>query len=191
MPSNHPQATILLLPGLNNSDEEHWQTYWERMLPNAQRVRQQEWDAPVRSDWVATLDAAIRAAGAPVILVAHSLGCALVAWWTAQFGQQPHAAKVKGALLVAPPDVERADFPDCASGFAPMPQLALPFPSTVIASSDDPWCAPARTQSWAADWGAQFHLIGAHGHINAASRLADWAQGRDWLRQLEAGASVA
>jgi uncharacterized protein len=176
--------TILILPGLFNSGEGHWQTIWENMLTNAQRVQQYNWDSPSRADWVATLDAAIAAIDGPVVIAAHSLGCALTAWWSSQHGSAPHATKVKGALLVAPPDVERSDFPEFAKGFAPMPCAPLPFNTVVAASSDDPWCALPRAQTWAAGWGAQFHDIGPRGHINGGSGLADWPEGRQWLSAL-------
>lgn len=176
--------TILILPGLYNSGEGHWQTLWETQLPNARRVQQRDWDSPNRGDWVAALDASIQASEGPVILAAHSLGCALTAWWAVERRDAPHAPRVKGALLVAPPDVERTDFPEHATGFAPMPRAALPFKSIVAASSDDPWCALPRAQSWAADWGARFHNIGPCGHINAQSGLENWPQGCLWLTEL-------
>ncbi|RJG07613.1 alpha/beta hydrolase [Noviherbaspirillum cavernae] len=180
-------TAILILPGLFNSGEGHWQTLWERQLPNARRVQQRNWDSPDRSEWVATLDAAIQEAEAGVLLAAHSLGCALTAWWAAERGGTPHAAKVKGALLAAPPDVERDNFPSFATGFAPMPRNPLPFPAIVAASSNDPWCALPRAQSWAVQWRAQFHDIGPRGHINADSGLANWPQGHGWLAALAGG----
>jgi predicted alpha/beta hydrolase family esterase len=176
--------TILILPGLHNSGEGHWQTLWENRLPNARRVQQRDWDNPDRDEWVAALDAAIQATDGPVVLAAHSLGCALTAWWTTARCKAPYAAKVKGALLVAPPDVERADFPKFASGFAPMPRDPMPFSSIVAASSDDQWCALPYAKSWANDWGAQFHDVGARGHINSESGLGIWPQGQLWLAEL-------
>ncbi|MEC4720663.1 alpha/beta hydrolase [Noviherbaspirillum sp. CPCC 100848] len=177
--------TVLILPGLFNSGDGHWQTLWEKTLPNARRVQQTEWSKPDRLDWVATLDAAIAASEGPVLLAAHSLGCALTAWWASDRAHAPHAAKVRGALLVAPPDVEREDFPAFVTGFAPMPRTSLPFPAKVIASSNDPWCALPRARDWAEAWGAGFHEIGARGHINGDSGLGDWPQGREWLEKLE------
>ena len=176
--------TILIHPGLFNSGEGHWQTVWEGMLPNARRVQQRDWDKPTRAEWVAALDAAIMNAQGPVVIAAHSLGCATTAWWAVTHGNAPHAAKVKGALLVAPPDVERADFPEFVTGFAPMPQRRLPFKAAVVASTDDPWCALPRAKAWADAWGTHFHEVGARGHINAESALGDWPQGRDWLSSL-------
>ncbi len=176
--------TVLILPGLFNSGEGHWQTLWEKMLPNAVRVNQQNWDRPKRADWVASLDAAIATIEGPVLLAAHSLGCALAAWWASEHGAALHATKVKGALLVAPPDVEGIDFPEFVTGFAPMPRLPLPFKSIVVASSDDPWCPILKARSWAVDWAAHFHDLGRYGHLNGDSGLGDWPQGRRWLDEL-------
>jgi predicted alpha/beta hydrolase family esterase len=179
--------TILLLPGLHNSGDGHWQTIWEHMLPNARRVQQDDWDAPRRTDWVARLDAALAAASGPVLLVAHSLGCALIAWWAATGNVAAHGHKVNGALLVAPPDVERENFPAFVADFAPMPRTALPFGAIVAASSNDPWCGLEKARGWADAWGAQFHEVGAHGHINADSGLGDWPQARGWIEALATG----
>lgn len=177
-------TTILIHPGLFNSGDGHWQTLWEDMLPNAHRVQQRNWDTPVRDEWVDTLDAAIASADGQVVIAAHSLGCATTAWWAAMHSSRPHASKVKAALLVAPPDVERAGAPEPVAGFAPMPRIRLPFKSLVVASSDDPWCELAQAKEWANDWGAGIHDIGARGHINSESGLGDWPQGRDWLFSL-------
>jgi uncharacterized protein len=176
--------TVLILPGLYNSGEGHWQTLWESMLPNARRVQQKSWNTPRRADWVATLDAAIRDNDGPVIIAAHSLGCALTAWWAKQHGTASHTAKVKGALLVAPPDVEREDFPEFVTGFAPMPNAELGFKTIVAASSDDPWCAISRATTWASVWGARFHDVGPRGHINGESGLGTWCEGLAWLSEL-------
>lgn len=175
-------TSILILPGLYSSGPGHWQSLWELMLPNARRVMQRDWDTPKREDWVATLDQAIRGAEGGVVLAAHSLGCATAAWWASLHGSEPYASKVKGALLVAPPDVEREDFPAFVTGFAPMPRKALRFRARVVASTDDPWCAFERAEKWATAWGAEFHGLGANGHINSESGLGDWPQGRAWLK---------
>jgi hypothetical protein len=83
MAAGAARVTLLMLPGLNGSGEAHWQTLWERDcaardLPCA-RVEQRDWVHPQCDAWVAALDDALRAAEPPVLLVAHSLGCALAA----------------------------------------------------------------------------------------------------------------
>ncbi|BBB69765.1 hypothetical protein UNDYM_5512 [Undibacterium sp. YM2] len=143
---------ILTLPGLYNSGPGHWQTRWEAELPDIKRVEQQDWDHPVKDVWLATLSAAINAVDDEVVLVAHSMGCALTAWWLASgMPDVVDKSKVRAAFLVAPPDVGRTDFP--APSFAPMPLIRFSFPVAVVASSDDPWCDLSLAQDWAKSWG--------------------------------------
>lgn len=100
----------LIVPGWQGSPEDHWQTHWQNSLPNSARVEQADWLTPRREDWVAALAEAIAADSTPVILIAHSLGCITVAHWAATAPLQ-FLRQVRGALLVAPADVER---PACA-----------------------------------------------------------------------------
>jgi len=93
--------TILIVPGLNGSGAEHWQTHWEALLPNAIRVAQTDWERPRRAPWVETLnDQIARHPGA--ILVAHSLGCALVA----NAVKDNPEIDVSAAMLVSPSDID-------------------------------------------------------------------------------------
>ena len=96
---------VLIVPGMDNSGPQHWQTLWERQRHDCLRVELGMWDRPHRNTWANQLNHAIRAANRPVVLVAHSLGCLTIAWW-AQLEQAEAHAKVAGALLVAPPDVD-------------------------------------------------------------------------------------
>jgi predicted alpha/beta hydrolase family esterase len=126
----------------------------------------------------------IEAADGPVVPVAHSLGCALVAHAAARWPSLI-ARAVPAALLVAPADVDSpAHTPPETRGFAPMPRARLPFPATVIASADDPYVEIDRARAFAAAWGAAFVDAGAAGHINAASDLGDWPAGKACLEGL-------
>jgi predicted alpha/beta hydrolase family esterase len=176
-------TTTLILPGLYNSGPGHWQTLWEQSLPGARRVRQRDWEQPKRQDWVAALAAELQRTEGEVVLAAHSLGCALTAWWaSAGMPGLGDASRLRGALLVAPPDVNRPDFP--APSFAPMPTGALPFTCKVIASTDDPWCDRAVAENWAQAWKAECILLGPRGHINGDSGLGQWEQGQAWLKEM-------
>lgn len=177
------RPTILTVPGFNNSGPSHWQTIWERTRGDTHRAELGMWSTPHRNVWVTKLDQAIRAAQAPVILVAHSLGCIAVAWW-ARLAGQPYAHPVAGALLVAPADVDDTDSPTSLSGFAPAPDMLLPFPSILVGSTDDPWITRDRAHSLAVAWGSHFVDVGAQGHINAASDLGTWNEGQELLEQL-------
>lgn len=173
----------MIAPGLGDSGPDHWQSVWAACLPRCVRVVQRDWDRPDRELWLHGLRRAIAAADAPVIVVAHSLACALVAHAVARFPGL--IAAVRGALLVAPADVDSpAHTPPETRGFAPMPRARLPFPATVIASSDDPYVTLDRARGFAAAWGADFVAAGALGHINAASSLGAWPAGRRALQAL-------
>lgn len=173
---------VLLIPGLWNSGPESWQSHWEREY-GFDRVRQRDWDMPDRDEWVATLHTAIVASKEPIILVGHSLGCSLIVQWAAA-----HAAnsgnRVHGALLVAPSDTEGSSYPDCTTGFIPMPLNRLPFPSIIAASSDDIYVSLDRARTFAQAWGSELEVIGAHAHINADSKLGLWPQGFALLGKL-------
>ncbi|MBW6530048.1 RBBP9/YdeN family alpha/beta hydrolase [Sphingomonas citri] len=181
------QPTVLTVPGLGGSGPSHWQTLWEKGRPDTARIELGMWDRPHRNAWVTKIDQAVASARAPVILVAHSLGCVAVAWW-ASLSPQPYGWPVAGALLVAPADVDRAGVAPELAPFAPAPKQPLPFPSIVVASSDDPWVTLERAHSLAVDWGSHFIDYGACGHINAASGLGRWPEGLELLDRVIAAA---
>jgi predicted alpha/beta hydrolase family esterase len=173
--------TVLTVPGLSGSGPAHWQTRWERLYPRHVRVEQRDWEHPDLGGWLSALAGAISSAGGPVVLAAHSLGTVLVAHAAAR----GLTAGVRGALLVAPADVESPTrTPPETHGFAPIPLASLPFPATVVASQDDPYVAFERARAFAAAWGAGFVDAGARGHLNAASGLGDWPEGHELLAAL-------
>jgi predicted alpha/beta hydrolase family esterase len=144
--------TVLILPGWQNSGPDHWQSQWER-IHGDRRVEQHDWMTPRRADWVDALERAVSAAPGDVVLVAHSLGCVLTAHWAAGSAR---TARVRGALLVAAPQLDRPGMPDDLADFR-----------------DAAW---SRAQAQA--WGAQALELGARGHINAESGLGSWPEGR-------------
>jgi predicted alpha/beta hydrolase family esterase len=60
----------------------------------------------------------------------------------------------------------------------------LPFPSIVVASTDDPYGGVPFSQACAAAWGSRWESIGPRGHINADSGLGDWDEGQGWLASM-------
>jgi predicted alpha/beta hydrolase family esterase len=174
---------ILLLPGWQNSGPAHWQSRWEA-LHGDRRVEQADWEWPRRGDWMARLDEVLLEDARPAVLVAHSLGCQLVAAWAAH---SSHTARVSAALLVAPPDSEREDFPPQMASWRPIVRQRLPFPSLAVISTDDPYCSAERAAAMVADWGCRQHSIGPRGDVNGDSDLGDWPGGRALLRGLIEG----
>ncbi len=181
MPSTpHQQPRILTLPGWLDSGPAHWQSRWE-MLHGFERVQQADWIWPRRGDWLARLEDCLMANDSPAVLAAHSLGCHLVAAWAAH---SQNTARVQAALLVAPPDTERADMPPQLSGWRSIVRQRLPFAALLVHSEDDPFCAAPRARQMADDWGARVRNLGLRGHINADSGLGDWPEGLCWLAEL-------
>lgn len=171
------ECDILIVSGLWNSGRGHWQTLWQQKYPSWTRAPHRDWNSPERDEWVAELDAAIADCTGRPILVAHSLGCMLVAQW-ARSGSR---LQVAGAFLLAPSDTDAPSFPIDAGGFAPVPLDPLPFPSIVVASSDDPYVTPERARAFAAGWGSKLVEIGAAGHINGDSGYGPWPDGEALL----------
>lgn len=97
--------TILIIPGLRDHVEEHWQTLLAKEL-TAQSVpcvtvpplEQDKLSCHARLD---AIDRALDSIDGPVIIVAHSAGCMMVAHWALR-----RARPILGALLAAPADVE-------------------------------------------------------------------------------------
>lgn len=174
------QLHVLLLPGWLDSDAPHWQSRWQTLY-GWQRVEQDDWLWPRRGDWMVRLDEALLESSRPAVLVAHSLGCQLVAAWAAH---SQHTDRVRAALLVAPPDAEREDMPPNLFNWRPIVREPLPFRSLTVISSDDPYCSPERAQQMATDWGSDSLDLGPFGHINGASGLGEWPQGLALLQAL-------
>lgn len=173
-------TSILIVPGLGGSEERHWQTHLERSLPAAVRVQQDDWDRPDLGAWLARLASAVEARPEPVV-VAHSLGCLLVA----HLARARPDLRMAAALLVAPADVESSRHtPDHIRGFAPIPRRRLPFRGIVVASTNDPFMTFERARDLSEDWGAGFVDAGASGHINVEAGFGPWPAGERIVNSL-------
>jgi len=180
---NRAGPVILTVPGLNGSGPSHWQTLWETSRSDTARVDLGMWHGPHRNSWVTKLDQAVRTTDAPIILAAHGLGCLAVAWW-AELAGQAYGWPVAGALLTAPPDVDRPNAAPELKAFGPSPTTALPFPSILAASTDDPWISVDHAHSLAVLWGSHFVELGDCGHVNAASGVGWWDEGQELLERV-------
>ena len=166
-------ADIIIVPGHGNSGPDHWQTRWQERLSTARRVAQANWDKPDRHDWSARLADTVNESARPVVLVAHSLGIPTVVNASPRF-----TADVRGAFLVAPPDLESRKLkPRALKAFGPYPRDPLPFPSITIGSRNDPYCDFAVAEDLAAAWGSLFIDAGEAGHINADAGYGPWPEG--------------
>ncbi len=168
--------TIVIVPGWRDSGPGHWQSLWEARIPGAVRVQQDDWVSPRREAWVSTLDALVRSSPKPVVIVAHSLGCIATAHLSAEA-----AARIHGALLVAPADPERRAV---LADFAPVPYAPLPYRSVLVASSNDPFCPVRLAGAYARAWGSEFVRMQNAGHINIDSGHGEWPLGLALLQSL-------
>jgi|GEM_PF-77190 len=178
---------IVIVPGLDGSGPEHWQSQWQKLFSSYEiavsRVRQEIWSKPHYKSWLMTLCAAVTHSKKPVLLVAHSLGCLLVAH-AAQQGLLP--STVAGALLVAPADVENgpSEHLHRVAAFSPIPLSPLPFPALVVGSRNDPWLGVRRARTLARHWQASFVDAGRKGHIGNQCDLGYWIDGLLFLDRL-------
>ena len=175
------KSTILILPGLGNSENNHWQTLWERKFPQFIRVQQADWETPKCDDWISVIDHEIsKHDPSNVIVVGHSLACATIVFWHQKFKR-----KLKGALLVAPSDTEGSSYPKGTTGFTPMPLNQLPFPSIAVVSSNDFYVTTERAKLFADAWGSEVVEIGNAGHINTDAGYGEWEEGLLILKKLD------
>jgi uncharacterized protein len=165
---------ILIIPGWTNSGPDHWQTRWEAKLKTARRVEQADWHTPMLGDWVGRIIEEVAKAARPAVLVAHSCGVQAAV----HAAHKLPAGMVAGAFLVSAPDPDATDiWPMKQGGFAPVPLVPLPFPSILVASSNDPYCSLGRARGFAASWSSTLIEAGEAGHLNTSSGHGPWPEG--------------
>jgi predicted alpha/beta hydrolase family esterase len=184
-------STILIVPGLRDHVDDHWQALLGGKLM---------WSRPVRSvtpggrdnlnlaDRVAAIQEALDSIQGRVTIVAHSAGVVMLAHWA----QLYRRADIVGALLATPADLESPmpdGYPTLAAlqkhGWLPVPRGRLPFPSIVAASSNDPVATLPRVEELAGDWGSHVVRLGHVGHLNPISGFGEWPQAEELIAQLE------
>lgn len=172
---------VFNIPGWKNSNENHWQSIWERNEPDVfERITQSNWSNPKKSEWVPTIGRVLQN-HKDVFVTAHSIGCVAFVHAVSEF-----KLNIKGALLVAPSDPEQDKYPVEIEGFAPAPLIKLAFPSVVVASSNDEAVSIDRAKYFADYWGSEFIELSDSGHIDSKSGFGEWEFGREVLEALTA-----
>jgi predicted alpha/beta hydrolase family esterase len=182
--------TVLIVPGLRDHVEVHWQTLLAAEWPQARSVPamgREDLDCVRR---VQAIEAAMHDIEGPVVLVAHSGGCLMLAHWARTTA---HAPRVRGALLATPPDFELPmpeGYPTLAAlqagGWLPVPRERLPFRSLVATSDNDPLASREQVLELARDWGSEVLHLGEVGHLNPASGFGHWPMARALVERLAA-----
>ena len=186
------EPTILIVPGLRDHVDAHWQTLLARELEARGRpvrtvpaMGRDDLDCARR---VEAIDRALDAIAEPPIVVAHSGGVIMFLHWA-----RTHDRPIRGALLATPPDFEKPmpdGYPSInalrAGGWLPVPRRPLPFASIVVGSRNDPLGQIGRVAELAHSWGSRFDDIGEVGHLNPASGFGPWAQAPAYVAELVA-----
>ncbi|QNP50565.1 alpha/beta hydrolase [Diaphorobacter aerolatus] len=182
-------VTFVLVPGLRDHVEDHWQTHLQKQLKRAVTVPPLEHDKLSRAARVGALAKTLADVQGPVVLVAHSAGAITTVHW-AQQASRP----ILGALLATPSNLDEPlpeGYPALsqlqAHGWTPVPRARLPFPAVLAASRNDPLSRFEASQSFAKDWGARLVDLGEVGHLNPASGYGRWDGVHGLLQPLTAG----
>jgi len=186
------EPTVLIVPGLRDHVDAHWQTLLARELgARGHPVRtvppmgRDDLDCAQR---VEAIDRALAEIPEPPIVVAHSGGAIMFVHWA-----RAHDRPIRGALLATPPDFEQP-MPDGyptidalrAGGWLPVPREPLPFPSIIAASRNDPLGRIERVAELARAWGSRFDDLGLVGHLNPASGFGAWPRAETYIAELAA-----
>ncbi|CAG9298065.1 RBBP9/YdeN family alpha/beta hydrolase [Celerinatantimonas diazotrophica] len=158
---------IVLVPGIGNSPEEHWQSYWHEQFPSWLRISQKHWKEPDLYAWTLAIQRTLRTlpSDESAILIGHSFG-ALSS--VALSLSEPES--IAAIVLVAPADPIRFELSDELQAKPTCPVL-------MFASHNDPLMGWERANHWADTWGAQLTDMGEAVHINAQSGFGKWPWG--------------
>jgi len=175
-------SRVVIVPGLHNSGPQHWQSLWQRRLPNSLRVEQQRWDVPDLKCWsdnVLDVLNALDASGEDCWIVAHSFGCL-----ASVYALQQARSNVRGLFLAAPADPQKFAVADL------LPAGSLSIPGRLIGSRSDPWLAWEHAEQWAQRWRLPIVCAGDAGHINVESGHGLWPEGWREFQKLQAAAQL-
>jgi predicted alpha/beta hydrolase family esterase len=169
---------FVYLAGIGNSEPEHWQSIWHRSSESSIWVEHDDWNDVHSDKWVEDLARTLAEVPGEKLLIAHSLGCLLACEWRRS---RPNEGVI-GSFLVSVPDVTGPRFPKQAVGFAPALEGSPPLPGLIVASTNDEYGTIDHAQRVARAWKVDLANVGARGHINLASNLGDWPEGRTLLQ---------
>lgn len=168
-----PRVRLLIIPGLHGSGSDHWQTWLQAQQPDAVRIGVENWGHADLDRWADAIDETLRKHRADAwIAVAHSFGCLALAHHATRGGRD-----IQGALLAAPAAPERFSLDEGQLS------RALPFPSTLVVSANDPWMQHADALYFGRGWGSEVIDLGEAGHINPSAGYGPWPDALNWAHQ--------
>lgn len=174
------KTTYVFLAGYGNSTGDHWQALWLKQFPCAVWV-EQNWDHPRRDEWVSAIDSVLDTLSGQAVIISHSLGGLAFLEWAKRFPGKLKE-KVRGAFLVAVPDVNAEAFPAAIQGFTDLSLGEIPVPMVMLASQNDPYASFDRSGFFANSLGCKLLDVGAKGHINTGAGYGYWPEGEAHLQ---------
>lgn len=172
-------ASVLLLPGLYYSMEDHWISRW-KLAYGYKCLEHDESLQPLRGDWLVRLEDAISDEVQPVIAVAHGLGCLQLAAWAMH---SKNTQKISAALLVEPTDATLPALQSRLWSWQAVARQPLPMRGVLVGCVDDFSSRLDFSQSLAKDWGTQW-VDGAQCGYSAITAKGNWQEGQELLRNL-------
>lgn len=165
---------LLIIPGLHDSGEAHWQSWLQRQFRDALRVQQDDFSNPDLARWSQRIDDTVdNDDGHDFIAVAHSFGTLALVEHLARREDSP----IQAALLVAPADPAKFGVTD------ELPQGPVSTPLTLVYSMTDRWMSASNARRWAQTWGAHAINLGSAGHVNTEAGFGPLPLARRWVDQ--------
>lgn len=151
-----PPLVRLLLPGHGGADPSHPFARWAAAeAPAVQLLAQHDWQRPLRGDWLMQLENAWLDVSGPVQVVAHDLGCWLLAAW-AQVSRQP-MQRMRPALLINPLPCHAPAWQSRLPSWQCTTPQRLPFAAQVLSHGADA-AQTAYAAQLAQAWGASHRI---------------------------------
>jgi predicted alpha/beta hydrolase family esterase len=179
---------VLIVPGLRDHVDTHWQTLLAKKLSKVKVVPPMGREDLGCAKRVAAIEEAVSSMRDPVLIVAHSGGCITVAHWALS---SKYLDQVCGAVLAVPPDFETPmpeGYPSIsalnAGAWLPVPRQRLPFRSLVCTSRNDPLASGESAQKLAKCWQSEIIDLGEVGHLNPASGYGEWPMALELIQRL-------
>lgn len=164
---------ILLCAESRTIDDDHWVRRWSRNLKTGRLLEVATSKVTQQAFGGTCIVEAAGSATRPVLLVGYHLGIAAIA----QAAGRLDTGIVKGAFLVAPPDLTLCSDAGDVQGSGQISNAALPFPSLMVASRSDPRCSFEKASEMALAWGSHLVDAGEIGQIDTSSGHGPWPEG--------------